>query len=112
MKKIIIVLILIFLGYVSKSQSVIPERVGEEIYKTYSSPHPYSRYSKEKGEKVWEQTFFEEGASYIAVHFSKIEIAQEDYLVIRDPANTRSWKYTYEEILQKGNRFWSIHIYG
>jgi hypothetical protein len=38
---------------------------------------------------VWQQEIYEENASYIAVHFKEVRLSKDDYLVIRDPDNTR-----------------------
>ena len=102
----------VFSGFICYGQNSIPEKVGEEIYKSFSTPHPYSGYSKAIDKPVWEQYFHEKGAGYLAFHFKKIELAAGDFLIVRNPENTRSWKYTNEEIKAKKNSFWSIHIYG
>lgn len=89
-------------------------KVGEEVHKTFESPHPYSN-SGGAGSLVWSQSVKYDGASYIAVHFSKFELAEGDYLLVKSPDNERSWSYT-----DKGNYnsdkpdegFWSIPIYG
>ena len=83
-------------------------KVGEEILKVYESPHPYSNSSI-----AWSQRIKYEGATYIAVHFNKFELAPGDFLLVKSPDSDRSWKYT-----EKGNStysnegFWSIPVYG
>lgn len=89
-------------------------KVGEEILKTYESPHPYAN-SSNTGSLAWSESIKYDGATYIAVHFSKFELAEGDYLLVKSPDNERSWKYT-----NRGNYnsskpeegFWSIPIYG
>src|SRR5690606_18145002 len=108
-RTLLLVLVVHSLAY---GQNIMPEKVGEEVYKSFSSPHPYPANFEGQEKLVWQQNFYEKGASYIAFHFSKIEIRDGDYLIVRNPENTRHWKYTYAEVEAKENNFWSIHIYG
>lgn len=90
-------------------------KVGEEVRKSYNSPHPYSGTDATAGTLVWSQSVKHDGASYIAVHFSKFELAEGDYLLVKSPDNERSWSYTgrgnyNSEKPDEG--FWSIPIYG
>lgn len=91
-----------------------PEKIGEEVIKSFATPHPYIGNETKDTKKVWEQEIYEENATYVAVHFKKIKLSKDDYLIVRNPGNTRSWKYSFSEIYNKNNKdgFWSIHIYG
>ena len=86
-------------------------QVGEEVLLNYNTPHPYSGNSKNSYALHWKQEIIHPGASYIAVHFKKINLSKEDYIVIRDSDNVQSWHYSYDEIENKKNNFWSIPIY-
>jgi hypothetical protein len=92
------------------SQSGKPTKVGEEIHKTFESNHPYNGSKTKNIELVSTQRIFEKNASYIAVHFEKFDLKKGDYLIIRNPENTRHWKYSFDSQHKKG--FWSVHIYG
>ena len=99
-----ILLIIPFIGYAQT-------QVGEEIITNYATTHPYSGNSGSSYQIVWNQEVRYEGAGYIAVHFNEIALSTEDYLVIRNIDNTRSWNYSYSEIESKAKNFWSIPIY-
>ncbi len=91
-------------------------QVGEEVVQTFETQHPY------KGVKgvVWEQTFHWPKAGYIAVHFSRFELANGDYVEISSPDGR--FRYTFKDkgkdvIDKKGNKkqiseFWATHIPG
>lgn len=80
MKRILLI-VFVFFGFIAHGQNLVPEQVGEEIHKSFSSPHPYSGYAKEMDELVWTQNFHEKGASYLAFHFKKIELRNGDYYI-------------------------------
>lgn len=107
--KIVLSLIVLSLTVFS-SYSQIREKIGEELLKTFSTPHPYKGNAESEYKKVWSENIYEENATYIAVHFKKLELHKNDYLVIRNPDNSRYWKYSNLDNQRKS--FWSIHIYG
>ncbi|WP_024772523.1 3-coathanger stack domain-containing protein [Aquimarina macrocephali] len=86
-------------------------KVGEEVTSTHQSPHPYQGNMTSVHKMVWSQEVSQKDAGYVAVHFSKIQLAANDYIVVRDVNNTRSWKYSDNTIQKRGNSFWSIPIY-
>jgi len=99
--------LLTFCGY---SQNGKPRKVGQEINKTIESSHPYPGSKSKNFEVVSTQRIFEKGASYIAVHLEKFDLIPGDYIVIRNPENTRFWKYSLDT--ERRKKFWSIPIYG
>lgn len=86
------------MSLVAYGQETIPEKVGEEVYRALSSPHPYRGNFEDNVQLVWRQEVYEKDASYIAFHFSKLDLHKNDYLIVRNPENTRYWKYSFEEI--------------
>ena len=102
----LILLIIPFIGYTQD------EIIGEEIISNYDTPHPYSGNSGSSYKIIWNQEITHENASYIAVHFNEVSLSFDDYLVIRNVDNTRSWNYSYAGIESKNNSFWTIPIYG
>lgn len=96
-----------FFGF---AQDGKPLKVGEEINRVIESVHPYKGSTSRTHELVWSQKISEDNASYIAVHFQKLELAPDDYLIIRNSQNTRAWKYSFGQ--ESRTQFWSIHIYG
>lgn len=109
-KLLLIILFVSLINFYGFSQNGKPTKVGEEIYKSIESNHPYNGSKTKNIELVPTLRIFEKNASYIAVHFEKFDIKKGDYLIVRNPDNTRSWKYSLNT--QHKKRFWSIHIYG
>ncbi len=85
-----------------------PLKVGEEILIKYESPHPYKSGDDDKNEIVWQQEITHKNASYIAIHFSKVALSEGDFILLRSPDNSRSWKYSDSD----KKEFWSIPIHG
>ncbi len=56
-------------------------KVGEEVIQKFETPHPY------RGDRgvVWEQEFSYPDAGYIALHFSKFDLAKGDYVEVCSP---------------------------
>jgi lysyl endopeptidase len=118
MRHTILILILIALVFSPCLFSEI--QVGEKVKQTFETPHPY------QGEKgvVWQKEFYYPDAGYIAVHFSKFELAKGDYVEISSPDGR--FTYTYKEKGKKVKRFnnnkklvekeisvfWATHIPG
>lgn len=91
-----------------------PVKVGEEVELTYESAHPYAGTDVPEGKIVEKQEVYVPGATYVAVHFSKLELNQNDYLVISSPDETRTWKYDHSRNTtdESNAGVWSIPIYG
>lgn len=106
----ILKLILFFISINAFGQSL---KVGEEVVKEYQSPHPYP--TEGNGSLVWSQSIRYENATYIAVHFSKFQLANDDFLIVKSENTEQSWTY-----YDKGNYnsekpnegFWSVPVYG
>ena len=88
------------------------QQAGEPVAAHYASPHPYAGSGNSQLQLVWSETIKLKGAYFVMVHFKQIKLSSEDYLVVKNPSGDRSWRYSNNEIKQKGNEFWSIHIYG
>jgi hypothetical protein len=118
MRHSILISILIVLVFSPSLFSKI--EVGEKVKQTFETPHPYP------GEKgvLWQKEFYHPEASYIAIHFSKFELANGDYVEISSPEG--SFKYTYKgkgkkvkrfndkkKLVEKEiSQFWATHIPG
>lgn len=86
-------------------------KVGEEILERSASPHPY------KGGEIWQQIFHWPEAGYIAIHFSKFDLAPGDNLEISNAAGTISYTYNGKGKVVRGGQkiiseFWATHIPG
>jgi len=85
--------------------------VGEEVKLSFESDHPYAD-SKSRGEIVWSNEIVSpnENASYVSVHFEKIQLSKNDRLILRSPDSQRVWEYTHDDNVR--GAFWSIPIPG
>jgi len=102
----------VFTSIVTFGQGDKMLKVGEEIFKVYESPHPYSGIEKDHEAMVWSQEIVYKGASYIAVHFNKVQLSKGDFIVVKSPDNKRYWKYQDLSVKEAHGGLWSIHIYG
>lgn len=105
-----------------------PDVIGEEIPLTVARVSPGQsdlmsvvRPGDDEGglapareaELVWATELFFEGADYIAPHFSRFDLPQGAYAVVRSLDGTRSWRYEGRgKNVNPGEGFWAIHIYG
>lgn len=91
-----------------------PVQVGRAVDLTFETVHPYLTPKSVEHHLVHSQVIHLPGATYLAPHFSRFELAPGDYLVVRSPSGERSWRY---EGLGKGDLgrsdgFWGIHVPG
>ena len=86
-------------------------QVGEEVAETITTPHPYPAGS-ERGEVVWHRTVSHPGATYIAVHFERFELAPGDLLVLSDPTGLQRHVYRERGLAGRGGDFWGLSIFG
>lgn len=91
-------------------------QVGEYVETAIDSSHPYAGLSTPKPQLVYSREIHHPGATYIAPHFSRFELAEGDYVIVRAPDFSRSWRYEgygKKERGREGNGgFWGIHIKG
>jgi len=88
-------------------------QVGEDVVQMIDTPHPYGGSSG----LVWEQEFQWPKAGYIAIHFSRFDLAAGDYLQISSPDGKFSYRYEGKGKAVRGgeavlNEFWAAHIPG
>ncbi|MBZ4418118.1 serine protease [Myxococcus sp. RHSTA-1-4] len=87
-------------------------KVGEDVMRKFESPHPYASTSvRADGGPIHSDVLHHPGAAYIAAHFSRLELEDGDFVVVRAPDGSRSWRYDNS---QPGARdgFWAIAIPG
>jgi len=90
-------------------------KVGEEVQLTLESAHPYGVADRASPDLVWSETLHDPRATYIAPHFAKFDLAAGDYVIVRSPAGSQSWRY--EGLGRAGlglspGGFWSTHVKG
>jgi hypothetical protein len=91
--------------------------VGEDIFETYASPNPYRGRPDPDGapQLTWTDVVHYPGATYICPHFSRLELGPDDFVVIRSPDGSRSWRYDrfgVDDLGRSADGFWGIHIAG
>jgi hypothetical protein len=87
-------------------------KVGEDVVRTFESPHPYATTGvRAESGPIHSDVLHHPGAAYIAPHFSRLELEDGDFVVVRAPDGSRSWRYDNS---QPGARdgFWGIAIPG
>lgn len=92
-----------------------PTTIGEHVEFELQTAHPYVGSGAPIPQLSWSQEIHHSGATYIAVHFARFELAPGDFAVVRSPDGKQAWRY---EGLGKGNRgldpggFFAVHIKG
>jgi hypothetical protein len=90
--------------------------VGEDVYGTYSSPNPYAGVAgEETAQLIWTDVLHHPGASYVCPHFSRMMLGDGDFVIVRSPDGSRTWRYEGNGIDGLGagaDGFWGIHIAG
>lgn len=91
-------------------------QVGEYVSAAIDSPHPYAGLSTTRPQLIHSREIYHPGATYIAPHFSRFELGEGDFVIVRSPDSSRSWRYEgygKKELGKEGNGgFWGIHITG
>ena len=70
-----------------------PMQVGEEILKIFETDHPYWGPSNGELQLILSVEIHFPGASYISPHFTHFDLIAGDFVVIRSPDGSRSWRY-------------------
>lgn len=103
----------LLLASVSPAQKL---QVGDIITASFESPHPYDASRSASPQLVFRQEIYDPGASYIAPHFSRMELAAGDFVIVRSPDGVRTWRYSRfgkGELGRAGNEgFWGIRVPG
>jgi hypothetical protein len=93
-----------------------PIQVGDAVETRIDSPHPYAGLSSTKPQLVYSREIHHPGASFVSPHFSRFELAAGDYVIVRSPDFSRSWRYEGYGKKNRGKKgnggFWGIHISG
>lgn len=66
--------------------------VGDELAYEAASPAQYPRGDASRP-VVWSETVYSPGATFLRIHFSKIDLPDGDYLTIGDPEGRSFWTY-------------------
>jgi len=116
MKRLLLSGILLSLAGFVAGDARAMTRVGEEIVRKIETAHPYEGPGlRAAPERVTEETLYHPGATYIAVHFEKFQLADGDHVIVRSPDGTQFWRY--EGLGRAGmgmspEGFWAVHVKG
>ncbi len=86
------------------SATAQPITIADTVVQRLESPHPYR--------EGWSTVVHYPGASYIAVHFDRFELAPGDRLELTDPAGNYKHTYTGRGFQDRGGDFWGLSILG
>ncbi len=92
-----------------------PAIVGEHQYETFETPHPYPSSGSESALLSWSDEVYFPDATYIAVHFSRFDLAPGDYLVVRSPDGKQSRTYRgygRHDLGRTPEGFFATHVKG
>jgi len=93
-----------------------PIPAGDSFEIRIDSSHPYAGLSTTKPQLVYSREIYHPDASFISPHFSRFELAEGDYVIVRSPDYSRSWRYEGQGKQDRGRQgnggFWAIHING
>ena len=70
-----------------------PVKVGDELPYFASTPRAYPRGAAERP-AVWSETVVSSGATFLRVHFSRLNLPDGDYVTVSSPDGTDFWTYT------------------
>ncbi|MCE9667204.1 serine protease [Myxococcus stipitatus] len=88
-------------------------QVGQTHHQRFETPHPYTGddVAPNATGLLHSDTLHHPGASYIAAHFERLELADGDFVVVRSPDGRRARRY---DAPPPGTRagFWAMHIPG
>ncbi len=71
-----------------------PVTIGEHVALSLASPHPYGQAGDDPAQPVWAERVYHPGATYISVHFERMDLAVGDTVVVRSPDSKQRWTYT------------------
>lgn len=80
--------------------------------KVLQSPHPYPGTPDGRPRIVWSESYAHAGASYIVVEFKKLDLAEGDWLEVRDPEGRQVHAYRGLGYKDKGGDFISKMVLG
>lgn len=88
-----------------------PVQIADVVEQRIESPRPL-RTAPVSGQPAWRHTLHWPGASFIAVHFERFELAPGDRLVLSDPEKRYRHTYTGRGLNNRGGDFWGLSIQG
>jgi len=97
------------------AQANRPVTVGEYVFENFETPHPYTSSGSAQPMLTWVENIVFPGATYISVHFERMDLADGDYVVVRSPDGSQYWDYTRfgrHDLGATPEGFFATHIKG
>lgn len=89
----VFVLALAVLAAASATHAAEPTVIGEIVAERYETPHPYPSGAPGAPQLVWVDEVYFPGATYVALHFERLELAEGDFVVVRSVDGEQRWTY-------------------
>ncbi|MEM8962740.1 MAG: trypsin-like peptidase domain-containing protein [Acidobacteriota bacterium] len=90
--------------------------VGEHVQvDNMGTSHPYLTSGSLEPVLTWNEQIAHPGATYISVHFAKMDLAAGDFVIVRSPDGAQSWRYELQGRQGLGatpEGFFATHIKG
>ena len=113
MKKLVVALVVSACAAMAAQAGML--KVGEDVINRYDTAHPYPAAPEGAADIVFAKVLSFTDASYIAVHFSRFNLAASDYAVVRSQDGRQSFKYSglgRGDLGESEGGFWASHIKG
>jgi len=88
----ILVAVGLLVGHPAEAEK--PVTIGEHVKTKLETPHPYMSSGSAEAALTWVDEIVFPGATYISVHFAKMDLAEGDYVVVRSEDGAQAWTYT------------------
>ncbi len=111
MKRILILVLGLMIATAALAQDArYTTKVGDETMVAVQTPHPAPAAGR--GDPAWQDTLRWEKATYIAVHFAKMELAPGEKVTISTPDGKFAYSYTGCGRSKTCSPFWAAHVPG
>lgn len=113
--KLLFITLIAALAAVPPAQAEHPITVGEHVVERFETPHPYPSSGATQPLLTWVDEITFPGATYIAVHFERMDLAEGDFVVVRSPDGSQSRTYTRfgrHDLGATPDGFFATHVKG
>ncbi|MEN8163632.1 MAG: trypsin-like peptidase domain-containing protein [Acidobacteriota bacterium] len=94
MRNFVVAVVLIMVSLPLAANQRGPVIVGEHVEVGLETPHPYPASPSGDARLVWVDEIVFPGATYIAVHFERMELGDGDFVIVRSEDGLQQWTYT------------------
>ncbi|MEO1085308.1 MAG: serine protease, partial [Acidobacteriota bacterium] len=108
-------LVVVAIAAPATANKIKPTTIGEHVTKLIETTHPYQGSGEAAPALSWNGEIHHPGATYIAVHFAKFQLAPGDYAVVRSADGLQKWVYKDLGRHSRGlspDGFFATHIKG